>query len=168
MGGFHAIDLILGAQRQDGYSLEARPAFSPEMYEAITHFTRNHASVLLSGAYIGEEIAPEFASQTLHFVPDGSCALNDSTNVLTGMNTQFSLYCQPNEERYSLRHISSILPTPGAFTSVTSPLPLRSLAVAYQGPGYRALTYGFPLECIRETEIRKAVMAASLSFLLNP
>ncbi|MBQ8050371.1 MAG: hypothetical protein IJ197_02185 [Bacteroidaceae bacterium] len=168
MGGFHAIDLILGAQRQDGYSLEARPAFSPEMYEAITHFTRNHASILLSGAYIGEEIAPEFASQTLHFLPDGSCALNDSTNVLTGMNTQFSLYCQPNEERYSLRRISSILPTPGAFTSVTSPLPLRSLAVAYQGPGYRTLTYGFPLECIRETEIRKAVMAASLSFLLNP
>ena len=121
----------------------------------------------MSGAYISEEIAPEFAAQTLHFIPDGPCALNDSTNVLTGMNTQFSLYCQPNEQRYSLRRISAMLPTSDAFTSVTSPLPLRSLSVAYQGPSYRTLTYGFPLECIQEEEIRRAVMAASLNFLLG-
>ena len=146
--------------------MNAQPAFSREMYEAINHVTRNHTSVLMSGAYISEEIAPEFASNTLHFVPDGSCALNDSTNVLTGMNTQFSVYCQPNEQRYSMRRISALLPTQNAFTSVTSPAPLRSLSVAYQGPSYRTLTYGFPLECIQEEGVRKAVMAASLSFLL--
>ena len=166
-GGYHVIDIILGAQRQDGYSMNAQPAFSREMYEAINHFTRNHTSVLMSGAYISEEIAPEFASNTLHFVPDGSCALNDSTNVLTGMNTQFSVYCQPNEQRYSMRRISALLPTQDAFTSVTSPALLRSLSVAYQGPSYRTLTYGFPLECIQEEGIRKAVMAASLNFLLT-
>ena len=83
------------------------------------------------------------------------------------MNTQFSVYCQPNEQRYSLRRISALLPTQDAFTSVTSPAPLRSLSVAYQGPSYRALTYGFPLECIREPETRRAIMGASLSFLLT-
>ena len=167
-GGFHAIDLILGAQRADGYSLRANPALPPGLTARLTAFAQNGGSLLVSGAYIGEEASPEFASSVLHLMPQEPYALNDSSCLLSGMNTQFSIYHEPNEERYAVRRLSALAPLSDAFTSVTGPLPLRSLSVAYQGPKSRTLTYGFPLECIRETATRQAIMAASLRFILNP
>ena len=164
---FDAIDLILGAQRQDGYSMNAVSAFPSALCQHLTQFTQGGGSLLVSGAYITEEIDPTFAAQTLHSTPAGLYALSDSTATLRGMNTQFSIYYEPNEERYSLRRLSMITPTSDAFCSVASTSQAASLAVAYQGPQYRTLTYGFPLECIRELETRRAVMAASLAFLLK-
>ena len=83
------------------------------------------------------------------------------------MNTNFNLYCVPNEERYAIRRLSVMAPTSDAFTSITSATQPTSLAVAYLGRQNRTLTYGFPLECIRESETRRAILGASLNFLLN-
>ena len=166
-GGYQLIDLILGAQRNDGYSMNARPAFSSKLYTQLEAFSKAGGSLLVSGAYISEEVDPQFASNVLHLIPDGTYALSENSCGLTGMNTTFNLYCVPNEERYAIRRLSVMAPTSDAFTSITSATQPTSLAVAYLGRQNRTLTYGFPLECIRESETRRAIMGASLNFLLN-
>ena len=165
--GIHIVDLIAGAQRADGYSTLQRKTFSEDLCNGLSHFTQGGGSLLVSGAYVGEDIDSTFASQVLHAVPDGSYALADSTSMLTGMNTQIPIYYMPNEERYSVRRLSVLLPTNGAFASVSSTIVPRPLSVAFEGEKYRSLTYGFPLECICNTGVRQAVMRASLEFLLN-
>ena len=165
---FDVINLILGAQRNDGYSMEASPAFTPDLCTALSNYTREGGSLLVSGAYISEEADSTFAAQTLHCTPAGSYALSDSTASMWGMNTQFSIYSEPNEERYSMRRLSLLAPTADAFCSVASGTQAACLAVAHQGENCRTLTYGFPLECIREPETRRAIMGASLAFLLKP
>lgn len=164
---YQVIDLILGAQREDGYSLSSAPALPPRICQAIHDFTQRGGALLLSGAYINEGVDVDFAANVLHFIPNGPYELNEYTCHLSGMNTHFSIYNEPNEERYSVRRLSQINPMPDAFTSIISQHVASSLAVAYQGSSYRSLTYGFPLECIRESAIRQAIMAASLAFLLN-
>lgn len=167
LGGFHAIDLILGAQRQDGYSTNARPAFPPSVYPFLQNYVERGGSLLLSGAYISEEIDSQFANRVLHFTPNVPYFIDESSCQFSGMNTSFSIYYEPNEERFAVKRVSVLQPTVDAFTSVASQSLTTSLAVAYQGVSNRILTYGFPLECIREPETRKAVMAASLTFLLS-
>ena len=163
--GYNAIDLIFGAQRYDGYSTWSHATFTPTLMSIMQNFTHDGGSLLVSGAYIGEDVNPIFASSILHFTSDGSYALTDSTANVQGMNTRFSLYASPNEQRYSTRRISVLLPTADAFCTATAGgIPL---AVAHQGSNHRTLTYGFPLECIRETETRRAIMAASLRYVLN-
>ena len=164
---YHAIDLILGAQRADGYSLTSRPAFSPDLCRALRAYTQQGGALLASGAYIGEEAAPDFAESVLHLQSSARYALDESSCRLTGMNTAFSIYCAPNEERYSVRRLSAFVPAADAFASVTDSLHQHALAVAYNGKDSRTLTYGFPLECIREPETRRAVMRASLGFLFS-
>ena len=164
---YDIIDLILGAQRQDGYSMNATQALSPTLCQTLSQYAQSGGSLLVSGAYINEEADSTFTAQTLHCTPAGNYALTDSTALLTGMNTQFTIYYEPNEERYSMRRLSILAPTADAFCSVASGTPAACLAVAHQGDKHRTLTYGFPLECIREAETRRAVMAASLTFLLQ-
>lgn len=170
-GAYHAIDLILGAQRQDGYSMNARPALSPTLSQSLQTFTQSGGALLTSGAYLSEEVSPEFAANVLHCRTADSYALSDSTATLTGMNARFTIYHEPNEEQYSIRRISVLSPAADAFSTVVSASCPTSLAVAYRASesskGGTTLTYGFPLECVREPEIRQAIMAASLSFILG-
>ena len=165
-GGYNAIDLILGAQRTDGYSLKAAPAFSPALYSCLSSFTSRGGSLLVSGAYIGEEIDSNFSQQVLKCRSAGSFQLN-KTYQLTGLNTSFTIYNQPNEERYAVRRLSTFIPSTAAFPLVATPDRAQCLSVAYQGTNYRAITYGFPLECIREQDIRQSIMAATLAFVLG-
>ena len=163
--GCQAVDLILGAQRRDGYSLNATEAFAPNLRSFLTDFASKGGSLLVSGAYISEEVPPDFAASVLHCIPADTYLLNDSTATLSGMNTLFSVYSQPNEQCYAVRRLSVLQPTQGAFCSVLG-MPLgSSLAVAHQGLHSRTLVYGFPLECISDPNVRRAVMAASLAFL---
>ena len=164
---YHALDLIFGAQRADGYSMNTRNTFSSLLCRVLSAYGEKGGSMLVSGAYIGEDIGLEFAERVLHLTPIGSYALNDASCQLTGLNTTFSIYCEPNEERYSIRRLSKFMPTVDAFCPVTDYQKQNTLAAAYQGTTNRTLTYGFPLECIREPEIRRAVMKASLAFILN-
>ena len=43
----------------------------------------------------------------------------------------------------------------------------RNAAVAYSGRDYRCFTMGFPLECIKDSRTRGAIMRGILSYLLK-
>ena len=44
---------------------------------------------------------------------------------------------------------------------------LRSFSVAYSGTDYRTIAFSLPLECIREADVRNAVLSASLTYLFQ-
>jgi hypothetical protein len=44
---------------------------------------------------------------------------------------------------------------------------LQSACVAYNGNDYRALTIGFPFECIKSKQIQGILMRGILTFLLQ-
>ncbi|MCF0198130.1 MAG: hypothetical protein HUK02_02255 [Bacteroidaceae bacterium] len=163
--------VILGAQRSDGYSQSSQPCFTPNLRDFIQTCSHNHISMLVSGAYIGEDVGnlsqESFLQTALHCQPSFPHLLTDTTAVVQGMGAEFSLEHEANERSYSTRRVSVLTPTSEAFTCLTYPSSVTSAAVAYAGADGKTLTFGFPLEMIRETEVRRGILGAALSFLLT-
>ncbi len=169
--GIDALDYILGAQRNDGYSLRSRPTFPPSVCLALSDFASCGGALLISGAYIAEELntagALSFASSTLHLSPQGSYPLTDGSLSAEGMGTSLSVASDLNERVYCVKRLSVLSPSEEGFCTMLYPGTRQPAAVAYDGGGARTLTFGFPLEAIESPQTRGAVLAASLRFLLE-
>lgn len=171
LNAYAAMDLIMGAQKADGYSLRRYKTFTPELRSVVADFTQRGGSVLTSGAFIGCDMVSDdaecaFTANVLKYQYVGSLPL-DSLNVIQGMNTAGTLYNEPNEDNYWIRRADILQGTGGAFSTMLYGGVNHSAAVAYSGEDYRALSFGFPLECIRETETRRGVLSAAIRFILN-
>ena len=190
------IDLILGAQRFDGYSHRNYQTFPEYLQQALTAYTATGGSLMVSGAYLGEDLRTaeqrDFAYKTLKYMYTDNVR-TDSMQV-RGMGTEFGIASLPNPHIYHTARVNAIQPTEGAFatllfneshtsyrteiaiaedsTKVIQQIPQVTVkqtpgAVAYQGSDYRSITYGFPLEMIFDKEIRRAIINASFTFLCN-
>lgn len=190
------VDLILGAQRYDGYSHKIYQTFPEYLQNAITAYTSQGGNIMVSGAYVGEDLRTaeqrDFAYNVLKYTYCDN-VLTDSMKI-TGMGTEFTLYNEPNPERYTTARINAIQPIEGAFTTLlfneshtgysteitlaedgteilnqVQQISIKQSpgAVAYQGQDYNSLTFGFPLEMITDKEIRRAIINASFIFLCS-
>lgn len=190
------IDLILGAQRFDGYSHRNYQTFPEYLQQALTAYTATGGSLMVSGAYLGEDLRTaeqrDFAYKILKYLYTDNVR-TDSMQV-RGMGTEFGIASLPNPHIYHTARVNAIQPTEGAFatllfneshtsyrteiaiaedsTEVIQQIPQVTVkqtpgAVAYQGSDYRSITYGFPLEMIYDKEIRRAIINASFTFLCN-
>lgn len=190
------IDLILGAQRFDGYSHRNYQTFPEYLQQALTAYTATGGSLMVSGAYLGEDLRTaeqrDFAYKILKYMYTDNVR-TDSMQV-RGMGTEFGIASLPNPHIYHTARVNAIQPTEGAFatllfneshtsyrteiaiaedsTEVIQQIPQVTVkqtpgAVAYQGSDYRSITYGFPLEMIYDKEIRRAIINASFTFLCN-
>lgn len=190
------IDLILGAQRFDGYSHRNYQTFPEYLQQALTAYTATGGSLMVSGAYLGEDLRTaeqrDFAYKILKYLYTDNVR-TDSMQV-RGMGTEFGIASLPNPHIYHTARVNAIQPTEGAFatllfneshtsyrteitiaedsTEVIQQIPQVTVkqtpgAVAYQGSDYRSITYGFPLEMIFDKEIRRAIINASFTFLCN-
>ncbi|MBQ0049116.1 MAG: hypothetical protein KBT12_02600 [Bacteroidales bacterium] len=167
---FRLLDLIFGAQRRDGYSRTDFKTFTPSLRSAIADFARHGGALLVSGAYLASDLQEEedisFARNTLHWHASEDVK-SDSILTIYGMNTQCSYITVPNEEHLSTPRLSSFRPTESAFSTMNYEGTNQAAAIAYQGPDHRAVTLGFPIEQIVEPDVRRALMAAFIRFLLS-
>ena len=194
MKQFRMIDLILGAQRYDGYSHRNYQVFPEYVQNILGEYTSNGGSLLVSGAYVGEDLRTaeqrDFAYKTLKYVHVDN--IQTDSMLVKGMGTEFSIASLPNPHIYYTTRVNAIQPTEGAFATLlfnethtsfrtetvigedgietVNQIPQittkqASGAVAYQGDDYQALTFGFPLEMIEDKEIRRAIINASYQFL---
>ena len=190
---YSMVDVILGAQRYDGYSHRMYQTFPEYLQNALTKYTQNGGSLLVSGAYVGEDLRTleqrDFAYKTLKYIYQDNAR---TTNMrVTGMGTEFTLYAEPNSTSYTTARVNAIQPMEGAFSTllfneidtvfheetfmedsieVIRQVPKIAIkqtsgAVAYQGEDYKTITFGFPLETIDNKDIRRAIINASLQFL---
>lgn len=167
---YHIANFILGAQKDDGYSLTRRKAFTPEMLTAISQMTLQGKSILISGAFIGSDA---HASGDDGFVADklkyrfAASVPTDSICTVTGLNSMASIYSRPSEQSYWVRNTDVIEPAGGAFSTMTYASGGYSAAIAYPGPDYRVMAFGFPLECIKEQETRQNILGTAIDYLLG-
>ena len=110
---YRIVDLILGAQRFDGYSHRIYQTYPEYLQQAITAYTAKGGNVMISGAYIGEDLRTaeqrDFAYNVLKYMHT-DCVPTDSMKV-TGMGTEFTLTSIPNPYIYTTARVNAIQPT---------------------------------------------------------
>lgn len=191
---YSMIDLILGAQRFDGYSHRVYQTFPAYLQQKLTDYALNGGNIMVSGAYVGEDLRTDeqrgFASRILKYTYAGN--VHTDSMAVSGMGTEFNLISYPNPNMYTTARVNALQPADGAFatllmnesnttyvtgttlsedgSAMSVQVPHVSVrhvpgAVAYQGSDYHCITFGFPLEMIEDKKIRRAIINASYQFL---
>ena len=167
---FRLINLIFGAQKQDGYSLCNYKTFTSDLMSAINLYAANGGNLLLSGAFIGSDMQGSeerlFTSNVFKFNYEQSLPL-DSITSIDGMNTSVQVYHRPNELHYWIRTADVLRGTEGSFCTMLYKQTDLPCAIAYNGTDRKSISFGFPLECITDETVRRNIINASVQFLLN-
>lgn len=162
------VDLILGLERSDRHSLVYYKTFTPALRSALQNYTRRGGALLVSGAYIGTDIAgsedEKFVSQTLKCTFGGRNT--SSSDTVEGMGTQIPYYNTLNEEHYAATATDVLNPVQPAY-AVMRYADGQDAAVAYKDKDYRSFTMGFPFECIKSEQKQGSIMRGILNYLLK-
>ena len=166
---YAVVDLILGLERNDGYSLLQYKSFTPEMQSWLVNYIRRGGRLLVSGSYIGSDMTTDaerlFLSNVLKCSYAGKD--NDTGEGIRGMGTTFDFHRQPNELHYAAPH-PDILQAAGDNAMATMAYADGyAAAVAYSGNDYRTFTMGFPFECIKSDDMRTSIMRGILNYLIK-
>ena len=169
--GYHIADFILGGQKDDGYSMTRHNAFTPEMLSTISQLTLQGTSIMVSGAFVGSDMhsaeQDAFVADKLKYRFVASIP-TDSICSVQGLNNTATIYSRPSEQNYWVRSTDVIEAAGGgAFNAMSYASGGYSAAVAYPGPGYRAMSFGFPLECIKDDEVRRDILNIAIDYLLG-
>lgn len=162
------VDLILGLERYDGRSLQYYKAFSTLMQEALQRYTSTGGRLLVSGSYVGSDMA---GNDGQHFLAAVLKCRHAGTNrsqsdSIQGMGTYFQFHRQLNEKHYAAPSPDILQPVPPAYTALQY-ADGQDACVAYSGHDYRTFTMGFPFECIMDEQKRGSIMRGILNFLLQ-
>ena len=167
---FHLINLIFGAQKQDGYSCRNYKTFTTELMSAVSSFAAQGGNLLLSGAFVGYDmqspVEQKFTKDIFKYYYEQTLLL-DSVHSIEGMNTCVQLYHTPNESHYWIRTADVLRGTEGSFCTMLYKQTDLPCAIAYQGADRRTLSFGFPLECITDEGVRRNILKAAIEFLIN-
>lgn len=167
---YRLADFIFGAQKDDGYSLTRRKAFTPQIQSAISQLILQGASVLISGAFVGSDMTtPDdagFLANKLkyRFV---TATPTDSICAVEGLGHSTTLWTRPNEQNYWVRSTDVIEGIGGAFNTMIYGSSGYAAAIAYPGNDYRVMAFGFPIDCITDAETRRNIMDIAVSYLLT-
>jgi len=163
------IDLILGLERNDGYSLVQYKAFSPALQNRLRTFTSQGGALLVSGSYIGRDMRMQqeqkFLEEVLKCQYGGTNADTLQSDTIQGLGLTFTFHRQPSHLHYAAQQPDNLIPVAPAFAAMKYG-DEQSACVAYNGNDYRVLSMGFPFECIRDDQRREAIMRGILKFLL--
>jgi hypothetical protein len=168
--GYALVDLILGLERNDGYSLVKYQAFPQNLRPHLMAHTAQGGSLLVSGAYIGRDMPTAqdkaFLANLLKCDYGGTHSDELKRDSVQGLGTTFTFHRQPNGVHYAAQHPDVLLPVAPAYPAMAYSN-LQSACVAYSGNDYRALTIGFPFECIKSRQMQEVLMRGILAFLLQ-
>ena len=162
------IDLLLGLERNDGHSLVAYKTFTPAMQTQLRQYAAQHGNLLVSGAYVGTDMASSTEQQFLADVLKVTCptTYREPGNTVNGLGTAFTFHHQLNEQHYAATSADVLMPTAAEAFPTMVYANGHSAAVAYGGNDYRALTMGFPFECITDPQMRNDIMRGILNYLM--
>ena len=167
---YQMMDLILGLEKNDGWSLRQYQAFSPMMRQHLQLFSKRGGALLVSGSYIGSDMASpaerRYLEDILKITYEGVNCDSLQRDTIQGLGTTFEFYRHLNETHYAATHPEILQPVAPAFTAMAY-ADNYSACVAYDGKDYKAMTLGFPFECIKDEQKRLSLMRGILRFLFN-
>jgi len=168
--GYALVDLILGLERDDGYSLVKYKAFTPELQAHLRAYTSQGGALLVSGSYIGRDMRLQqerkFMEDVLKCQYAGSNQDSLQSNAIEGLGTTFTFHRQPTHLHYAAQHPDNLMAIQPAFAAMKYGDNMGA-SVAYNGNDYRVMTMGFPFECIQQRKTREFLMRGILNFLLQ-
>ena len=163
------IDLILGLERRDGYALRQYQALPEMIRRHLQLFTQKGGSLLVSGSYVGADMQMpserRFLEEVLKCNYAGTNTDLLARDTISGLGTTFTFYRQLNEHHYAATHPDVLQPVAPAYSAMLY-ADDYSACVAYDGTDYKAMTIGFPFECIQSDRKRSALMHGILKFLI--
>ena len=167
LNSYAAVDLILGLERNDGYSLGRFQAFTPTLVQQLEHYCREGGSLLTSGAYVGSEMATNEQRDVIaSLLKCRFTGVNTYGNTIQGLGLSFDIHRQPNEQSYAVPQADIIEPYSSAISAMAY-ADGHSAAAAYHGNDYRSFTMGFPLESIQSATLRANIMQGIMKHLIN-
>lgn len=167
---YAAVDLILGLERFNPYSVKYYKSFPLSLQKRLTGYVGNNGRLLVSGAYLGSDMDGAddsvWLSRTLRLTSAGQLA-TDTISGAKGMGIEgFDFYRSFNSEHYAVQKADILQPDASAFCAMQysngSPA-----AVGYDGANCKTFAMGFPFECITEETTRDNIMRGILNFLLR-
>ena len=190
-GGAWAMDLLCGKQvtTSVGSGLQQKyTVFTPEMQKAIRRYTDNGGHILVSGSYIGTDIndyvfpvrkdsvftenSVKFAAEVLGYKWRSSQASRTATvkaarNPLmdfAGLGT-FGFCNTVNPDCYSVESPDGIVPSSDAGKTLLRYTDTGiSAGTGFEGDGYRAVCFGFPIETLNNKKDIENIIAITLDF----
>ena len=170
MNNYALTDLILGLERNDGYSLVTYQTFPKALRDQLKAYTSQGGALLVSGSYIGRDMRlpadRDFLANVLKCQYGGTNTDSLESDTIQGLGLTFTFHRQLNDRHYAAQHPDNLLPVAPAYSAMVY-RDEQSACVAYGGNDYRVLTIGFPFECIREEQTRATIMRGLLAFLLQ-
>jgi hypothetical protein len=167
---YQMIDLILGLEKNDGWSLRRYRTFSPMLRQHLQLFTSRGGALLVSGSYVGSDMMSlndqAYLRQVLKCKYDGVNRDSLESDTIRGLGTTFTFHRHLNATHYAAPHPDNLLPVAPAFSAMLY-ADQHSACVAYDGKDYKAMTLGFPFECIQSEQKRNNLMGGFLKFLLQ-
>ena len=134
--GYAMVDLILGLEEDDGYSLVKYQAFPKKLRPHLMAHAAQGGALLVSGAYIGKDMTSQqdkaFLANLLKCDYGGTHTDYLERDTIQGMGTTFTFHRQPNGVHYAAQHPDVLLPIAPAYPAMAYSN-LQSACVAYTG-----------------------------------
>ncbi len=166
---YAAMDLILGLERFNPYSVKYYKTFTPALQRHIADFLQRGGRLMASGAYTGSDMyevnEKEWLRQMLNVTCIGQLK-TDTISGATGMGIEnFDFHRLFNPEHYAVQKADKLQPVGNAFCAMKYS-DGSTAAVGYDGEDKKTFTMGFPFECITDAITRGNIMRGILAFLL--
>ena len=124
----------------------------------------------MSGSYIGSDMnmpaERRYLEDILKISYEGVNTDSLRRDTIEGLGKTFEFYRQLNETHYAATHPEVLQPVAPAYPAMVY-ADGYSACVAYDGTDYKAMTMGFPFECIKDEQKRCSLMRGILRFLLQ-
>lgn len=171
---YDVVDLILGNERNDGYSLRQYKTIPVAMQQRLSSYAfgavnsiSGHHALLVSGSYVGSDMKSTgeqlFMEQVLHASHVGTT--NTANDYVNGLQQTIVLNNTLNPDHYATTRSDVLHPMHGAFVCMQYS-DGQTAAVAYRGH-MSSFVMGFPFECISSASQRAYTMRGIISYLLN-
>lgn len=162
-------DLILGLEKDDGYSLLRYKSFTPGLQRQLTNLSRTGGSLFVSGSFIGSDMTSDqdrkFLSDILRCQWGGSELANASDSV-SGMGTSMTIYRNLNADHYAATAPDVLKPVQPAYCTLQYS-DGQCAGVAFRGKSFRCVSLGFPFECVKDGKTQNDLMNGFLNYLIK-
>lgn len=170
---YDVVDYLFGLQKQTElpFSGQTRyPVFTPAQRKLVTAYCQNGGRLLVSGAYIAQELSgsssgKRFLQQTLKADAAGIHRTASAQSVVKGLGQAFTYLTRPNEQMVAVPSSDCLQALAPAFPALIYGDTQQPAAIAYRGSDYRSFLLAFPFESIQGEAERNALMASALHFL---
>jgi hypothetical protein len=152
--------------------------FSPKIQNIIQYYVKNNGNLLISGAYIGTDLAQNGTQTDKNFLENTlKCKLATANASLCGqvtiiqspvrqfVKTDFEFYNEPNPNCYFVESPDALVPTAGGYTIARYADSNFSAAIAFTNHNNKICVFAFPLETIKDEKARNAIFDRILDFL---